>query len=165
MKRTLPLLIAAGFLAFAPSAIASAQEENSPAPDFALTDLAGRPLRLADFKGKVLLLNFWATWCPPCRQEIPDFISVYKDNAHKGLAIVGVSLDQLTVSRLKEWVAKAGINYPVALGTEQVLIDYRPGEYIPATIVIDREGRIRYRHVGAMNKEMLLRVFKQYSNE
>jgi len=163
MKKTLPLLFAAGILAFAPSVRAHPQEENAAAPDFALTDLAGKPLRLADFKGKLLVLNFWATWCPPCRAEIPDFISVHRDYVDKGLAIVGVSVDQLTTSRLKEWVTKAGINYPVALATREIVADYRPGDYIPATILVDGEGRIRYRHVGVMNKTTLLRLFKEYS--
>ena len=163
MKKTLPLLIVAGVLALAPGVTSRPQEENAPAPDFALTDLAGRSLRLADFKGKLLLLNFWATWCPPCRAEIPDFISAYKDYANKGLAIVGVSVDQLTASQLKEWVAKAGINYPVAMANEQIYNDYRPGDYIPTTIVVDSEGHIRFRHTGVMNKDILLRLFKQYS--
>jgi cytochrome c biogenesis protein CcmG/thiol:disulfide interchange protein DsbE len=164
MKKMLPLLVAAGFLALASGVVCGPQEENSAAPDFALTDLAGKPLRLADFKGKVLLLNFWATWCPPCRAEIPDFISSYKDYRDKGLAIVGVSVDQLAPARLNEWVAQAGINYPVALATEQVISDYRPGDYIPTTILVDREGRIRYRHVGVMQKALLVRLVEQYSD-
>lgn len=164
MKKTLPLFVAAGIIAFALSAFARPQEENAAAPDFSLTDLAGKPLRLADFKGKLLVLNFWATWCPPCRAEIPDFISMHKEYADRGLAIVGVSVDQLTPSRLKEWVTKAGINYPVALASEEIVADYRPGEYIPATILVDGGGRIRYRHVGVMDKATLVRLFKRFSN-
>jgi len=164
MKKLLPLLIAAGLLVLAPGVASRPQEENSPAPDFALTDLAGRSLRLADFKGRFLVLNFWATWCPPCRAEIPDFISVYKDYGTKGLAIIGVSVDELTKAQLQEWVSKAGINYPVALATEQVVSDYAPGDYIPATILVDSEGRIRYRHVGVMQKALLLKLYKQFSN-
>jgi len=163
MKKTLPLLLAAGLLVLGPAPALWAQEENAPAPDFSLTDLAGRSLRLADFKGKLLVLNFWATWCPPCRAEIPDLISAHKDYASKGLAIVGVSVDRLTPDRLKEWVAKAGINYPVALANEQIYNDYQPGDYIPATILVDGQGRIRYRHVGVMNKDLLVRLVKQYS--
>jgi len=166
MKRILFLLLlaAAGFLALAPAVRSGPQEENSPAADFALTDLAGKAIRLADFKGQLLLLNFWATWCPPCRAEIPDLISSYKEFREQGLAIVGISVDQLAPSELKEWVAKAGINYPVALATEQVLSDYRPGDLIPATILVDRAGRIRYRHVGIMQKALLVRLLKQYAN-
>jgi len=166
MKRIpfLFLLAAAGFLVLAPAVRSGPQEENSPAPDFALADLAGKPLRLADFKGRLLLLNFWATWCPPCRAEIPDFISSYKEFREQGLAIVGISVDQLAPAELKTWVAKAGINYPVALVNEQILSDYRPGDLIPTTILIDRAGRIRYRHVGIMPKALLVRLLKQYAN-
>jgi cytochrome c biogenesis protein CcmG/thiol:disulfide interchange protein DsbE len=164
MKRRLFLLVAAGCLALAPAVASGPQEENTAAPDFALTDLSGKPLRLADFKGRLLLLNFWATWCPPCRAEIPDFISSYKEYRDQGLAIVGVSVDQLAPAQLKKWVAEAGINYPVAPATEQVLSAYRPGDYIPATILVDRAGRIRYRHVGVMQKDLLVRLFKQFAN-
>jgi len=138
------------------------QAETTPAPDFVIKDLQGTSFSLASYKGKVLVLNFWATWCPPCRKEIPDFIEAYRELKDKGLEILGVSVDETTAEALLEWTKKTGINYPIALATPEILRDYEPGEYIPATIIVDRSGRIRYRQSSLMDKETLLRLFRQY---
>jgi peroxiredoxin len=136
--------------------------EAVPAPNFTVTDLQGHVLSLADFKGKVLVLNFWATWCPPCRREIPDFIDAYKDLKGDGLEIIGLSVDELTAADLTDWAKKMGMNYPVALATPRLIGDYEPGEYIPATIIIDGKGLIRYRQSGLMTKDALVRLFRQF---
>jgi len=141
---------------------AKTQTETTPAPDFAIKDLQGTSLSLASYKGKVLVLNFWATWCPPCRKEIPDFIEAYREFKDKGLEILGVSVDETTAEALLEWTKKTGINYPIALATPEIVRDFEPGEYIPATIIIDRSGRIRYRQASLMDKETLIRLFQQY---
>ncbi len=141
-----------------------AEETNSPAPNFSVQDLNGKPITLADYKGKVLILNFWATWCPPCRQEIPDFIEAYRELKGQGLEILGLSVDSIGPPQLSDWIAKAGINYPVALATRDIVRDYEPGDYIPASIVIDRSGRIRFRQTGILDKATLVRLFQEYSN-
>lgn len=133
-----------------------------PAPDFSIQDLSGKALSLADYKGKVLVLNFWATWCPPCRREIPDFIEAYKELKGEGLEIIGVSVDEMSAADLLGWAKKMGINYPVALATPKIVADYEPGDYIPATIVIDRKGVIRYRQSELMTRDALTRLFRQY---
>lgn len=133
------------------------------APDFALTDLQGNAVTLADYKGKVLFLNFWATWCPPCRREIPDFIEAYKELKAEGLEILGVSVDEVAAPALLDWVRKTGINYPVALVTPEIVQAYKPGDFIPATIVIDGKGVIRHRQSELMDKETLIRLFREYS--
>ncbi|MBE3111616.1 MAG: TlpA family protein disulfide reductase [Acidobacteria bacterium] len=150
-------------LAAGAAACAGAREEATPAPEFSLQDLQGDSLSLSSYKGKVLVLNFWATWCPPCRREIPDFIEAYKNLKDKGLEILGVSVDDLSAEALRDWTQKAGMNYPVALATAKIIADYQPGEFIPATIVIDRRGRIRYRQSNLMDKETLLRLFEEFS--
>ncbi|MBE3125305.1 MAG: TlpA family protein disulfide reductase [Acidobacteria bacterium] len=150
-------------LAAGAAACAGTREEATPAPEFSLQDLQGDSLSLSSYKGKVLVLNFWATWCPPCRREIPDFIEAYKNLKDKGLEILGVSVDDLSAEALRDWTQKAGMNYPVALATAKIIADYQPGEFIPATIVIDRRGRIRYRQSNLMDKETLLRLFEEFS--
>lgn len=161
MKMRTVAILAAGLL-LAGSSLLLAMEET--APDFALEDLEGNSVSLSSYKGKVLILNFWATWCPPCREEIPDFIKAYEEYKSEGLEILGVSVDRITQKKLGDWVAKARINYPIVIATPKMVMDYEPGDYIPATIVIDREGLIRYRHVGLMDKETLIRLFKTYSD-
>lgn len=134
-----------------------------PAPDFSVRDLQGNTLTLADFKGKVLVINFWATWCPPCRREIPDFIEAYKELKGQGLEILGISVDtQLTGPQVLEWAKRAGINYPIAMAAEKIVTDYEPGDYIPATIVIDRKGQIRFRQSELMTKDSLVRLFRRF---
>lgn len=137
------------------------QEENTPAPDFSLKDLRGNSISLAGYKGKVLVLNFWATWCPPCRAEIPDLIEVYGDMKGKGVEILGLSVDPVAPDKLLDWVEKAGINYPVAMATQEIVQDYKPGNYIPSTIIIDKAGRIRYRNTGTIDRETLVRLVKK----
>ena len=165
MKKTLSLWIGIFFLMAAGAAVLRAQSENVPAPDFVLKDLQGKDLKLADYKGKVLVLNFWATWCPPCRAEIPDFVEAYAANKDKGLEILGVSVDRMTADRLLPFVSKAKINYPVVLADAKIVQDYEPGDYIPATIIIDKKGIVRHRHVGQIDKETLVQLFNQYNNE
>ena len=165
MNKTLTVLIGIAFLLAAGTLVLRAQSENVPAPDFVLKDLQGKDLKLADYKGKVLVLNFWATWCPPCRAEIPNFVEAYASNRDKGLEILGVSVDRMTADRLLPFVGKAMINYPVALADAKIVEDYAPGDYIPATIIIDKKGIVRHRHVGQMDKNTLVRLFNQYNNE
>jgi len=165
MKKTLSLWIGISFLLAAGAAVLRAQSENVPAPDFVLKDLQGKDLKLADYKGKVLVLNFWATWCPPCRAEIPDFVEAYAANKDKGLEILGVSVDRMTADRLLPFVSKAKINYPVVLADAKIVQDYEPGDYIPTTIIIDKKGIVRRRHIGQMEKETLVQLFNQYNNE
>jgi len=162
MKTALPALLVATTLFALLAPACAAREEKTPAPDFTVSDLQGKTLRLADFKGKVLVLNFWATWCPPCREEIPDLITVYKEFQSQGLEIIGLSVDRMTAERLNEWVTDIGITYPVGVATQDHVRAFKPGDYIPATLVIDPDGNIRHRHVGAIDKDTLVALFKQY---
>jgi len=148
---------------------AGEQEGSSVAPDFRVTDLKGKAISLSDYKGKVLFLNFWATWCPPCRAEIPDFVEAYAEQKANGLEILGISLDSKGKEVVTAFVEKYKINYPVVLETREntgrIVDDYQPGQFIPTTIIIDKMGRIRHKQVGAVDKETLLKHFRQLAAE
>jgi len=126
--------------------IASAPAWRSPT--WALEDVNGELVKSSDFAGKVVILDFWATWCGPCRMEIPGFIELQKQYADKGLVVVGVSLDQDGASVVKSFMEKTGINYPVVLGDETIVSAFGGVEGIPTTFVIDRDGKIIRKHVG-----------------
>ena len=165
MRNVLTATLALAILFALGIPVLAVQGENVPAPDFSIKDLQGIAHSLADYKGKVLVLNFWTTWCPPCRTEIPDFIEAYKEKKTLGLEILGVSLDRLAPEKLLAFVQKIGINYPVALADRMIVEDYEPGNYIPATIVVDGKGLIRYRHVGQLEKAALIKLFNELIGE
>jgi len=118
------------------------------APGWQLQDLSGKTVRSADFKGKVVILDFWATWCPPCRAEIPGFIELQKKYQAQGLAIVGVSVDQASTDSIRSFVQKQGLNYPVVQSDEKIEAAYGGIEGLPTTFIIDWAGHIVKRHLG-----------------
>jgi len=120
------------------------------APDFKLDDLDGKPLSLATSKGKVILLNFWATWCGPCRAEIPDLIELQKKYGDR-LQIIGLDVDDDDVAEVKKFVEKNGINYPVGMATNEIRIQYGGVAALPTSFVIDSEGRVVQKHEGLRN--------------
>ena len=138
---------------------------SSQAPDFTVKDLKGREISLSNYSGKVVFLNFWATWCAPCKAEIPDFIEAYKQYKDKGMEIIGISVDRISPKSVLKFVEKYKINYPVVMGTDKIQKDYEPGPYVPTTIIIDQEGKIRHRHIGYMSKETLKDYFQKLTEE
>lgn len=124
------------------------EKEWGDAPDFTLPDLEGNSLTLSDFKGRVIILNFWATWCPPCRKEIPDFVELYEKYKDEGLLIIGVNLDRGDSRTVKQFSKNYKINYPIVLGNVNVTQDYGGIRGIPTTFVIDRKGNIKKKYVG-----------------
>ena len=127
--------------------------EGNLAPAWKLPDLAGHIVSSDDFKGKVVILDFWATWCGPCRAEIPGLIDLQKNYQKQGLAVVGVSVDEGGVDVLKPFVKKFGMNYPVLVGDGKVQQAFGGIDAIPVTLVIDRQGRIVKRHLGLTDKD------------
>ena len=118
-----------------------------PAPEFKLDALDGKPLSLADYQGKVILLNFWATWCGPCRAEIPDLVELqdkYKDR----LQIIGLVVDDDDEDAIKKFVEKFRVNYPVAIATDALRNDYGGIPALPTSFVLDAEGRAVQKHEG-----------------
>lgn len=156
----IPLILA--IFVFVSVGNARAIEEDPLAPDFTLEDLNGTKLSLSDFEGKVLFLNFWATWCPPCRAEIPDFIEVYDKYKDMGIAILGISVDQISAKKVGEFVKKNKMNYPVAMATKKLFQDYPSPGAIPTTLVIDGMGKIRYKKVGLMSQQELIDLYIKF---
>ena len=148
MKKVFLLLL----IIILPSPVASGQDAEE-APALALKDLRGRAVRLGDYRGKVVLLNFWATWCPPCRAEIPELVRWQKQFAGRGLQVVGVTHPPERRARVRRFARRLGVNYPVALGTRKAARAFGVGEVLPVTIVIDREGRVRERILGLLDAE------------
>src|SRR5262249_31364047 len=124
--------------------------EPAAIPAFSVTTLDGRQLSSSDLKGKVVLVNFWATWCPPCRAEIPDLMELQERYRDK-LVVLGISEDDPPVDDVRKFVATQKMNYPVAMSTADVRKIFRGVVALPTTFVIDPEGRLEQKHVGQLN--------------
>jgi cytochrome c biogenesis protein CcmG/thiol:disulfide interchange protein DsbE len=120
---------------------------SGPAPSWELADLNGKPLRSDDFKGRVLFLNFWATWCPPCRQEIPDFVAFTREMDTNRVVIVGLSLDD-GVDAVRSLARSYSINYPLAMANDEIREKFGGLGAIPTTFVIDPQGNFAARYLG-----------------
>ncbi len=151
IRLSLALAVTAALITPAITTLSAARQEPSligkPAPAFALKDMAGKPLSLAAYKGKVVLLDFWATWCVPCREEIPHFLALQKKYGARGFAVIGVSMDD-DAKPIPAFVKKYGVTYPVALGDAALGDKYGGVLGLPVAFVIDRAGVIRQRFDG-----------------
>jgi cytochrome c biogenesis protein CcmG, thiol:disulfide interchange protein DsbE len=122
--------------------------ENRPAPDFALQTLTGDTVTLASLEGKVVLLNFWATWCPPCRVEMPWFEKLARERAAEGFVVVGASMDRGAPDVLRWFVEEKSITYPVGVAPNRMARDYGGVRGLPTSFLIDRQGRVRHTVTG-----------------
>jgi peroxiredoxin len=123
-------------------------KNGSLAPDFQLKSLNGKQVRLSDFRGKAVLLNFWATWCAPCKIEMPWFVDLQKQYAAQGLQVIGVAMDDSGEEAIAKFAKEMGVNYPVLIGKESVGDAYGGVEFLPTTFFIDRRGKIVDRVFG-----------------
>jgi thiol-disulfide isomerase/thioredoxin len=125
-------------------------KEPKPLTDFTITDIQGKTIRSADLRGKVVFVNFWATWCPPCRAEIPDLIRL-QDKYRNDIVILGISEDEDGLELVRAFVAEHKMDYPVAMTTPELAASFKGISALPTTFVIDREGKIVQRHQGLLN--------------
>ena len=147
------LLFAAACSTTAPAASAvKPMDKRRAAPNFELKDADGKTVKLSDYRGKVVLLNFWATWCGPCKVEIPWFVDFETQFKDRGFAVLGVAMDDEGWEIVRPYVQAKKVNYRVMVGNDSVATLYGGVESLPTTFVIDREGKIAAVHVGLVSK-------------
>jgi cytochrome c biogenesis protein CcmG/thiol:disulfide interchange protein DsbE len=147
-------------LLFLPHCVKEKELSLDLAPDFTLKTLYGQDLGLSQLKGKVVLLDFWATWCGPCRESIPHLIQLYKGYRENGFEVIGVSLDKGDLEIVRNFAKSMDIPYPIVIASEEVIRNYRVTA-IPTTFFIDKEGKIRERITGfssAISRQMTTKV-------
>jgi peroxiredoxin len=131
----------------------SAFGQGVQAPSLTLKSIEGRTVRLSDYRGKVVLINFWATWCPPCRAEMPDLVRLQREYGKEGLQIIGVTYQPEQRERVRRFTRTLKVNYPIVLGTPETKASFSPDETLPLTVIIDREGTIRGSIAGILLPE------------
>jgi peroxiredoxin len=132
--------------------------QRQTAPNFSLKDADGNPVHLADYRGKVVLVNFWATWCGPCEVEIPWFVEFEQKYRDQGFAVLGLSMDDDGWKSVRPYIASHKINYRVMIASEVVSQQFGDIDSLPTSFVLDRQGRIATNHVGLIDK-------RDYQNE
>ncbi len=131
------------------------------APDFELPELDGKKLKLSDLRGKAVLLNFWATYCGPCKIEMPWFVELQKEYGPQGFQIVGVAMDDASTEDIAKFTKEMGVNYPILLGKESVGESYGGVGVLPTTYFIDRDGRLIAREFGLQSRSVFVDHIKK----
>lgn len=153
-----------GGVASAPTSLQMNPPIGELRPDFELPDLKGQLRHIDEWKGQVVLINFWATWCPPCRREIPSFIEVRKNLHAEGFEVIGVAIDDLHA--VERYSAEMGITYPVLVGqSDAAAVSRQLGNSmgaLPYSVLIDRQGAVRYAKAGELSGEQLLVEARKY---
>jgi peroxiredoxin len=130
-----------------------------PAPQFTLKDFEGRVERLKDYKGKIVVINFWATWRPPCLAEIPEFVRLQRRYRNQGVQIIGVTYPPVNRSRARRLAAKFRINYPLLFGTRRIAALYGVTNALPVTIIVGRRGKLEERIDGVADVQEIINFF------
>lgn len=159
LLKTNPLLrLSSTFLVTAFTLLAAA-----PSAAFDLVDTQGKPHRLADYRGRYVVLNFWATWCVPCIQEIPEIAAFHRERP--GVVVIGVAVDAQNAAKVKQFAAKIGHDYPLVISDERVERQLGEQRALPSTRIFDPAGRIIYDRVGRVNRKALEEATKSKSPE
>jgi len=138
---------------------------EAQAKDFTVTLVNGESFTLSDYRGEVVLLNIWATWCAPCREETPQLVDLYNEYKDDGLLVLGVSIDEQRVSVVKPFMDEYGVNYPTVIDKGTIMDKYGPTMGIPTTYIIGKEGSLRYFAVGPVTKKEIEPRIQKLLNE
>lgn len=122
-------------------------------PDFPLKNTAGKTVKLSDYRGKIVLVNFWATWCAPCLAEMPELIKLQKEHRARGLQIIGVAHPTDEATQVRKAIKRLKVFYPILFGDEKTLALFEIADVLPVTVIIDRDGKVRGRIVGILTPE------------
>jgi peroxiredoxin len=148
-----------------PQLAQSAPQLGQPAPDFSLSDSTGSPVKLSAYKGKVVLLDFWATWCGGCKVEIPWYMEFQNKYRNDGLAAIGVSMDENGWKSVKPFLEENKLNYPVVIANQGLSSRYGGLTSLPMTLLIDRNGKIAESHAGMVDKDAFEKKIKTLLQE
>jgi thiol-disulfide isomerase/thioredoxin len=154
------------FLIFAIAALLGCGETTekkdlNPGFDFDLPDLNGKIASLGDFRGKVLVINFWATWCPPCEEEILKLNQLHKEYKNKGLVVIGIALDKDSLNLVEPFIREKRVGYLILRGNEQVLGAVKDFSGVPTTLIVDQKGNIHKKYDGSFDEEDLENNLKE----
>jgi thiol-disulfide isomerase/thioredoxin len=158
---SLPLVVSTLLLGFGLTGWTLGRENaRQMTPAWELPDLGGKTVQLYDFRGRIVVLNFWATWCPPCRREIPALIAFQKQYADKGVTVIGVAMDENGLERVANFAKRMGINYPVVLGDGKTAEACGGIEALPTTFILGRNGAVVSGMEGEANGAILEKMVK-----
>ncbi len=162
-RKAVAAIVAPLLLMFLVLGVGAAWGAASPMPEFQLAGIGDSlpMVRSEDFTGKVLLVNFWATWCPPCRQEIPSLIRLHEENSGKGFSVIGISMDKSAPDKVAKFVKKIGVNYPIAMGTNEIARSFGASGTIPSSFLVNASGRIVKRYPGYTSYEKMAKDLKE----
>src|SRR6185436_12587651 len=135
----LGIVFAAITIVFSPATVL---RQDVKAPQLEVTDINGRIVRLSNYQGKVVLINFWATWCPPCRAEMPDLVRLQREHGKEGLQIIGITYPPERKKQVRKFAKSLKVNYPIVLGTREIKSRFTSEETLPLTVVINRDGKV-----------------------
>jgi len=130
------------------------ENNDNEAPDFTVTTIKGEEITLSDLKGKVVIIDFWDTWCPPCRKGIPDFIELYREYNDSGFVMIGLAFGRQGIEKVKEFAEEYNINYPVAIADPSLVNSFGQIRSIPTAFLIDQKGNIVNKYIGLRPKDV-----------